>query len=174
VSRDHDAPPSKTRRKREAESLQALGEQLARLPKEKLDALGLPDRLREALDALGEITSHGALRRQRQFVGRLMREVDPEPLRAALEAHAQPSREAARRFRATETWRDRLLAEGRPALAAFLAQHPGADAAALEAALEAAQQGRAGAPKRLFRMLRAELDRAAGFVESPAGESLLE
>lgn len=161
MSRDDDEPASKTQRKREAEGLQALGEELAALPADVLAKLGLPDRLRQALKELSAIPSHEAQRRHRQFIGRLMRDVDPEPLRAFIEAHKRPSREAARLFRATEDWRDRLLAEGESALREFLAAYPGADAAALDETLAAARQGRSGAPKRLFRMIRAVVDQHA-------------
>lgn len=161
MSRDHDEPPSKTQRKRAAEDLQALGEELAELPGDVLAQLGLPDRLRQALEELAAIPSHEAQRRHRQFIGRLMRDVDPEPLRAFIEARKRPSREAARLFRTTEEWRDRLLDEGEAALQAFLAAYPGADAAALDETLGAARQGRSGAPKRLFRMVRAVLEQHA-------------
>lgn len=150
--RDSD-PPSKTRRKRDAEALQSLGEALVALPPATLDALQLPERLRDALDALAQIKSREALRRQRQYVGRLMRDVDPEPLQRAVEEASRPGREAARRFRETAAWRDRIAAEGAPAIVRFLAAHPGGDEAALHAALADLQAGRAGAAKRLFRLL---------------------
>lgn len=171
---DRDDAPSKTRLKREAESLQALGEELAELPGEVLDTLGLPDRLLVALAELGRISSHEARRRQRQFIGKLMRDVDPAPLRAFLEARKRPSREAAKLFRQTEEWRDRLLAEGSSALRAFLAQHPDADEDALVATIAAAREGRSGAPKRLFRMIKAIVDAAAAQAGSPRGDALLE
>lgn len=169
MSSRRDDSPSRTRRKHAAESLQALGERLARLPPEVLDRLGLPERLRDALAELDRISSHEAQRRQRQFIGRLMREVDPEPLQAAIEEHDRPNREAARRFRSTERWRERLLSEGAPALQAFLAAHPAADGEALADALAAAGTGQSGAMRRLFRMLKAEVDAA-----EPPGDRLLE
>ena len=166
--------PSKTQRKREADALQALGEELAGLPVETLQGLGLPERLQQALEELGRITAHEARRRQRQFIGRLMRHVDPAPLQAFIEARKRPTREAARLFRATERWRDRLLAEGKPALGAFLAEYPGADEAVLAETLAAAQQGRSGAPRRLFRMLKDIVDQGAAQGRSPPGPALLE
>lgn len=155
-------PPSRTRLKREAEALQSLGEALATLPAEALDGLDLPEKLRQALDELGRIRAHGALRRQRQYVGKLMREVDPEPLRRAVEARQQPARDEARRFKAAEAWRERLLEGGQEALARFLAEHPGADADAVSAALLDAQAGRTGAPRRLFRRIREAIDAPRG------------
>jgi ribosome-associated protein len=174
VSGARDEGPSKTRRKRDAAALQALGEALAELPAEALAALELPERLRQALEDYGRISSHEARRRQRQFIGRLMRDVDPEPLQAFLDARRQPGREAARLFRLTEDWRDRLVAEGEPAIKAFLAAHPGADAADLADAVTAAREGRSGAAKRLFRMIRAILDHEPAPDGSPRGDALLE
>jgi len=174
VSEEHDEAPSKTRRKRDAEALQALGEALAELPGEALAHLGLPDRLFQALEDYRRINSHEARRRQRQFIGKLMRDVDPDPLQAFLDARQRPGKEAARLFRTTERWRDRLVAEGPPAVQAFLLAHPGADAAALEEAVTAAREGRSGAPKRLFRMVRAIIDDEAAAAGSPRGDALLE
>jgi len=174
---DEDGP-SKSQRKREAAALQSLGEELAALPAEALDRLELPDRLRLALEELQNISSHEARRRQRQFIGRLMREVDPAPLHAFIEARKRPSRDAARLFRLAEHWRDRLLDEGEPAVLAFAAAFPAADAQGLGETTAAARQGRSGAPRRLFRMVRAAIDAsgAAGGPEQgpPAPPALLE
>lgn len=147
------AAPSKTRRKREAEALQSLGESLAALPPATLDALRLPERLRDALDALPHIKGRESLRRHRQYIGRLMRDVEPELLRLAVEDASRPARHAARRFRATEAWRDRIATEGSAAIDRFMVAYPAADRAALDAGLADLQAGRAGASKRLFRLL---------------------
>jgi ribosome-associated protein len=167
-----DERPSKSQRKRDATSLQALGEELASLPPATLDALELPDRLRQALEDLGSITAHEARRRHCQFIGRLMRDVDPEPVQAFLDAHKRPTRDAARLFRVTENWRDRLVDEGDAAVAAFLAAYPGVDAAALSEAVTAAREARRGAPKRLFRMVRDVVEASAGAGVPPNGPAL--
>ena len=174
MSRASDEGPSKTRRKRDAEALQALGEDLAELPGEVLATLGLPDRLLQALEEYGRISSHEARRRQRQFIGKLMRDVDPAPLQAFLDARRRPAREAARLFRLSERWRDRLVAEGEPALQAFFAACPGLDVAVLSAAVTAAREGRSGASKRLFRLIRTAIEAGVAGEESPDGEALLE
>jgi ribosome-associated protein len=172
VSRD-DAP-SKSQRKRQAAAQQSLGEQLAELPAEALDTLDLPYRLRDALEQLRAISSHEARRRQRQFIGKLMRDLDPEPLQAFIDAYRRPSRESARLFGVTEAWRDRLLAEDDAAVQAFLSAYPEIDAAALVEAVAAARDGRSGAAKRLFRMLRPIVERHAAGGGSPGGAALLE
>lgn len=101
--------PSKTSRKRESHSLQELGEALVDLGPGEIDDLALPGRLRDALEEARRIKSHGALRRQHQFIGRLMREIDAEPVREFL-ARRQAVRDAdTRLFHAAESWRHRLL-----------------------------------------------------------------
>lgn len=174
MSKAIDEGPSKTRRKRDAEALQVLGEALAELPGDVLATLDLPDRLLQALEDYGRIASHEARRRQRQFIGKLMRDVDPEPLQAFLDGRQRPAKEQARLFRLTERWRDRLVEDGEPALEAFLAAHPGAAAAELADAVTAAREGRSGAPKRLFRLVRTIIDDKGAAAGSPRGDALLE
>ena len=117
-----DAKPSKSARKREQSELQELGEQLAGLPSELLDSLDLDERLREAIDDLGRMRAHEAQRRQRQYIGRLMREVDPEPIRALLDRLRADDRRQKRVFANAERWRDRIVANGRESLPAFEAE----------------------------------------------------
>ena len=75
---------SRTRKKNEARELQKLGERLLDLKKDQLDGIDLPDELREALAMGRKTTRHGAKRRQIQYIGKLMRGIDPEPIRNAL------------------------------------------------------------------------------------------
>ncbi len=79
-----DLPPSKSARKREAHALQKLGEELIAMREADLARLPLPENLKDAIDEARRLTSRAALARQRQYVGKLMREVDVEPVRAAL------------------------------------------------------------------------------------------
>jgi len=83
--------PSKSQRKREALALQELGETLVTLKPAQLDKIPLPEELREAVLAARQINQHGARKRQLQYIGRLMREIDPEPIRTAL-GLAKPER----------------------------------------------------------------------------------
>ena len=144
---EDDIRPSKAQLKRDVEALQRLGETLITLPEQQLATVPMPDRLRDAVEFARRITSRGALKRQRQYIGKLMRDVDPEPIRARLDELRDADRLAKARFQQTERWRDRLIAEGDAALAEFIEQHPTADrqhlrqlvrAAAQEAALEQA------------------------------------
>lgn len=76
--------PSKSARKREHLALQKLGEELIALKPGDLKGLSLDESLLEAVMAARHIKSHGALRRQKQYIGKLMRHIDPEPIRAGL------------------------------------------------------------------------------------------
>jgi ribosome-associated protein len=104
----HDGP-SKSQRKRESTALQALGEALVALPPERLEAIELPESLRDAIREAQRISRFGALRRQLQYVGRLMREVDPVPIRAALDALAGHSRAHTAWLHRLEHLRKRLV-----------------------------------------------------------------
>ncbi len=80
-----DSKPSKSARKREYLALQKLGEELVTLREADLLSLPLDEDLLEAVQEARRIKAHGALRRQKQYIGKLMRHVDPEPISAALE-----------------------------------------------------------------------------------------
>ena len=116
-----DSKPSKSARKREQVELQRLGESLIGLDVQTLAALPLGDELREALLHAAGIRSRAALRRQKQFIGKLMRGVDPEPIRAAVASLTADDATANRLFAQAERWRDRLAAEGGTALDEFAA-----------------------------------------------------
>ena len=76
---------SRTRKKNEARALQRLGEQLVALPLGQLETMELPDELLAAIELARKIRSHGARRRQIQYIGALMRHIDPQPIETALE-----------------------------------------------------------------------------------------
>lgn len=76
---------SRTQKKKEDRALQHLGEQLISLPAGQLEAMELPDELLAAIELVHQIKSRGARRRQIQYIGALMRHIDPQPITAALE-----------------------------------------------------------------------------------------
>jgi ribosome-associated protein len=92
-------PPSKSARKRAALALQALGAQLVRMREAELTALPLPENLRDAIMQARQLRSHGALSRQHQYIGKLMRGIDVNALEAALAGldEAQKARARLRR-----------------------------------------------------------------------------
>jgi ribosome-associated protein len=153
--------PSKSERKRRSDDLQSLGEALIDLPESELDALPLPDSLRDAVMLARRITAHGGLYRQKQYIGKLMRKIDAEPIRAALDAKRDRERVESLRFRRIEQWRDRLLREGLPAVHSFCTEAPDVDAPALERLVARAkheqQTGATHASRELFRLLREAL-----------------
>lgn len=111
--------PSKNARKREQLALQDLGEHLILLKNSELDAIGLNEELLEAVRAAARMKSHGALRRQKQLIGKLMRQTDADLVRARLEALGARDRNEKQLFAKAEKWRDKLLTGGPAALAAF-------------------------------------------------------
>ena len=146
--------PSKSQRKREMLELQDLGAELVKLPEAQLATLDLPENLRDAIALARRITSHGAQKRQRQYIGGLLRDLDPEPIRALLEQLRGADRVSKARFQESERWRTRLLAEGDTALTEFLARHPGADHQHLRRLVrESAREAAAGKPPRHAREL---------------------
>ncbi len=151
--------PSKSARKREATGLQDLGVRLAALPEEQLAALALPESLHAALLELKRLTSHGAQLRQRQYIGKLMRKIDPEPVLAQLADRKRRHDADVRRFHEIERWRDRLLAEPGTAVEELLSAHPGADRTVLQdlldqAAGQAAEGRGSRASRELFAFVR--------------------
>lgn len=155
---------SKSARKRAAQAAQDLGEELIRLPDAQLDALNLPERLLDAIREARRIKSRAASVRQRQYIGKLMREIDLAPIRAALADRDAQAALAAQRFKRLEAWRTRLLDEGATALDELLRLHPELDRAEWQkridaAATERSRTGAAGpAYRELFRALRAALE----------------
>jgi ribosome-associated protein len=150
--------PSKTQRKREMHELQSLGERLVELNPEQLAAIALPEDLRDAIDAARRITRREARRRQLQYIGRLMRTVDPEPIREKLKVWHGLSAEHTAHMHRVERWRGRLMEE-ELAMREFAQAYVGADTQRLRALVRKAREERdAGRPphgyRELFRALR--------------------
>lgn len=146
-------------------ALQALGERLATLNAQQLDELALPETLLEAVRALQRIRERGALRRQRQFVGKLMRTIDVGPIKAKLDAWSGESRLETARLHAIEHWRERLLVDDE-ALPDFIKAFPLCDVQALRTNIRNARaEQAAGKPpkhvRQLFRLLREAMNACA-------------
>ena len=133
--------------------LQALGVALVALPEGMLQAMALDAKLLEAVLEAKRITAHEGKRRQIQYIGRLMRDVDPAPIRARIAELEGSSAQASARHRRLEAWRERLIGDDE-ALTAFAAEHPGADLQALRALIRnARKEAKEGKPPRAFREL---------------------
>jgi ribosome-associated protein len=154
---------SKTRRKRAMEELQALGEALAALPAERLKKIELPGELREAIGLYQSMSRQDdARRRQMQYIGRLMRQAEEEPIRAALcQARGDSAAETARLHR-VERLRAALM-EDEAALPEILGSHPGIDSVRLRSLRRAAlREKEEGRPPRSYRAIFRILKDAVG------------
>jgi ribosome-associated protein len=162
---DGAAPPvSKTKRKQEMHELQALGAELVELPDSQLAQMDLPDELRDAVVEAKRITAHEGRRRQMQYIGRLMRDVDPAPLRARLDALTGTSLQEAARHRRLEALREKLL-DNDTALTDYVSLHAGADLQELRTLIRNARRERKeGRPPRAFR----ELFRVLKSLDTPS------
>lgn len=99
--------------------MQKLGEQLIALNESELASLTLDDRLLRAVQAAGHMKAHGALRRQKQLIGKLMKNVDAEPIRIALRLLQADDVRNKKLFAVAERWRDQLFKDGKSAFQAF-------------------------------------------------------
>ena len=155
---DELQPISKTKRKAEVHALQALGEELIALNKERLAQLNLPEILLDAVKEAQRTTSHGALARQRQYIGKLMREIDAAPIADQLERWKGTHQAENAHFHQLEKLRARLL-EDDQALSDYLRLHPQADSQQLRSLIRnARKEAAAGKPpkssRELFKLLR--------------------
>jgi ribosome-associated protein len=156
----HYDKPSKSQRKRDAHRAQDLGEELIELRDSELVALDLPEILLEAVREARRTKSRGGGARQRQYIGKLMRDIDPEPIRAALAAREGRSAVEAERFKRIEAWREKLVLDGATALDELERWRPGLERTEWLRMISAAQSerergGKGTAGRELFRALRA-------------------
>jgi ribosome-associated protein len=157
---DAEEAPSKSARKRAAHAAQDLGEELVSLRDAELDALNLPERVTDAIREARRITSRAGLARQRQYIGKLMRDLDLEPIRAALAARDEKNALETQRFKRVEAWRDRLIAEGETALDDLAHARPTVNRREIQRLMSTAiaERARTNAPgpasRELFRALR--------------------
>ncbi|NOX75072.1 MAG: ribosome-associated protein [Gammaproteobacteria bacterium] len=150
---------SKSQRKRDMHTLQALGQQLVELPKEQFEKITLEEVLYDAILAARRIHQHGARKRQLQYIGKLMRGLDAEPIQEQLDTLMGHSKRAAQTLHHLERWRDRLLEEGDGALTELLNEHSQADRQYLRQLIRNAQkESHANKPPKsartLFKYLR--------------------
>ncbi len=155
---DFDDLPSKSQRKRDMDALQDIGAELTELNAQQLDSIELPESLREAVLEARAMKHNEARRRQVQYIGKLMRQVDPAPIRAKLDGFLSVSAEHTAQLHHIERWRERLLADPK-SVAEFIAAYPEADSQQLRTLLRntAEERARAKPPKHfraLFQMIK--------------------
>jgi ribosome-associated protein len=165
------APPvSKTRRKKEMHELQALGVALVELPESQLALMQIAEELRQAVLEAKRITAHEGKRRQLQYIGRLMRDIDPVPLRAQLDALTGHSAQESARHRRLEALREKLLGDDE-ALTAYVSAHTGADLQGLRTLIRnARREQKDGRPPRAFRELFRALKALDSGTSAPPDE----
>ncbi|MEN8170246.1 MAG: ribosome biogenesis factor YjgA [Pseudomonadota bacterium] len=161
---DEEILISKSQLKRESHALTDLGKELVELHQNKLDKIPLDEKLQDAIALVHRIKERGGRKRQLQYIGKLLRTADIEPILAAMDGlkleHAQENA----RLHRLEQWRDRLLEEGDTALGELLSQYPDADRQHLRQLLRNAQkeQSQNKPPKsarELFKYLRDNIER---------------
>ena len=158
VNSEADLPTSKTKLKAEADAQQALGVRLCELPKDKLLKLNLPEDLFTAVQDFKKITANGAIRRHRQYLGRLMREIDTAPIMEQLARWDGKHTAENAYFHGLERWRDRMIADS-GVLSEFIALYPNTDIQQLRTLVRNAQkEAEANKPpkssREIFKLLR--------------------
>ena len=155
---EEELPPSKTKIKKQMHDLQDLGEELVELSKDQLAQLDLPETLYLAIREMSRINKFGARRRQMQYIGKLMRDVDTAPINAKLDIWKGTSQQHIGYMHQVERWRDRLL-ESDTALTELLTAYPDTDVQRLRTLIRNAQKEReSGKPgknyREIFQVLR--------------------
>jgi ribosome-associated protein len=168
TDQDEQQEISKSARKRELQELKRLGEALLEFSDDALRQLMLPDVLLDALQTARKIHANGARKRQLQYIGKLMKDIDVAPVRQALEDRNRQHDSHSREFHLLETLREQLLTDGDSALPAVLSQFPHADRQHLRKLVrQARKEHETGQPPRasrlLFRYLR-ELQEQSAYV----------
>ena len=143
---DHHERPSKTALKKQAHEQQTLGEALAALSDARLAATAMPEALRDALHEYQRTRSHEGRRRQRQHIGKLMRQADVAPLQKAVAAAQLGHAHDALALHRAEHWRVELVANDE-ALTRWLAAHPATDAQQLHSLIRNARKEAALPPE---------------------------
>ena len=145
---------SKTEKKKDAIALQDLGEKLVKLPDEQLKGIDMPEELSNAVRQAKTIKSHGALKRQMQFIGTLMRKIDSAPVREAIDGIEQGNYKKAIEFKETERYRDELMAGNKELMDEILLKYPSADRQQLSQLVRnALKERKDNKPPKAFRAL---------------------
>ena len=139
IALEEVGPPSKTQLKAEAGEKQALGEALLTLRADLMARLDLPEKLLDALAQARRITNFEGRRRQMQFIGKLMRPLDAEPIRAAIDEQANGSADLTLALHLAEQWRDKLIASDET-LGDWLNDYPATDSQQLRALIRQARK----------------------------------
>jgi ribosome-associated protein len=138
--------PSKTQLKQVSHALQALGQALVELPEPRLAALPISEALLQAVREFKSTRSHEGRRRQMQYIGKLMRRTDPEPIRQAVAETQLDSAQDTLALHEAERWRNELIADD-DALTRWVAMHPQTDLQQLRSLVRGARKDASHAPE---------------------------
>lgn len=154
---------SKTQKKAHMDYLQDLGVELSTLSKEQLKKFELPDLLLSAIAEMQKVTANGAIRRQRQYIGKVMRGVDIDPIIEKLNELKYDSVKSTRILHECESWRDNILASDEQ-LATFIQSYPNCDISELRNLVRAIRReaihGQHKHYRKLFKLIRQTIEGA--------------
>ena len=139
IALEEVGPPSKTMLKAEADEKQALGEALLTLRADLMARLDLPTKLLDAIKDAKKITNFEGRRRQMQFIGKLMRPLDADPIRDAINEQLNGSAQLTLQLHLAEQWRDKLVADDE-SLQSWLNEYPATDSQQLRAMIRQARK----------------------------------
>jgi len=150
---------SKSQRKRDCDTLQKTSDRLLKLKPEELALIDLPDELENALLEAHRIHSNSALKRQRQYLGKIMRTCDSENIENQLNSIIHRNDTNTAQFKKIERWRDRLIENDKEVLGEIIREHPALDRQHVhnlvrQAVKEAAADKPPAASRKLFKYLR--------------------
>ncbi|UTF59677.1 ribosome biogenesis factor YjgA [Gilvimarinus sp. DA14] len=162
---EFDEGPSKSQRKREMHALQELGQQLTELSDTQLASIELPEEVHAAIVEMHRIRQREARRRHLQFIGKMMRKVDGDEVKARLEAIKAQGSLSVQRQHLIEQWRDRMLSGDKQAVSDFIEAYPNVDIQHLRQLVRQAQKEKSqnkppAHARKLFRCLRDTLAEA--------------
>jgi ribosome-associated protein len=156
---DIDYGPSKSQIKRECHHLTDIGEEILKLKAEEIRSLELPDELQEAVNTALKIKSRSGLKRQRQYIGKILRSIDSEDIEARLRKIQHRHDTNTAQFKRLERWRDRLIDNDKQALNEIIDFYPDVDRQHINQLIRAAfqekkQEKPPAASRKLFKYLR--------------------
>lgn len=159
IEDDEDDWVSKTQRKNDCDDMQKLGEALITLKISELNELALPDELHRAIEEAHRIRQRGALKRHKQFIGKLMRHVDIQEIERKYDNFKHKDDLHNAHFKHLEKWRERIISEGDAVLNELITEFPQLDRQHLrqlirKAEKEKSEEKPAAAYRQIFKYLR--------------------
>ena len=150
-----DGLPSRSQLKRDSQELRDMGEQLVQMPNAHLDKIAMDSTLLGAIKEARRLKNLDAKRRQIQYIGKLMRNMDLTEIRHSVEKLNHQSQTFRQHFAMLEQWRDRLIDEGNSAIEEFLVAYPNADRQQIRnLSRQAGREKNGSAKTKLFKHLK--------------------